>query len=85
MVAPYIVDENGEVYKRLTEELEDPEDALVTRAYDRAESELGEDESISWKQASRDRSKAGQARGPGHCITSYSRVKCNAYVRSSTG
>ena len=85
MVAPYIVDENGEVYKRLTEELEDLEAAPVTRAYDRAESELGEDESISWKQASRDRSKAGQARGPGHCITSYSRVKCNAYVRSSTG
>ena len=94
MVARYIVDENGErtgvivsveEYRRLTEGLEELEDAIVTRAYDRAEFELGEDESISWKQASRDRSKAGQARGPGHCITSYSRVKCNAYVRRSTG
>ena len=65
MEARYIVDENGnrtgvnlpvEEYERLLEELEELEDVLATRAYDRAKAELerGEDELIPWEQAKKE-------------------------------
>jgi PHD/YefM family antitoxin component YafN of YafNO toxin-antitoxin module len=56
MVAPYIVDENGErtgvivsveEYRRLTEGLEELEDALVTRAHDRVKrARLGDQDTV---------------------------------------
>ncbi len=61
----YVVDENGKrvavlldikEYERMVEELEELEDILARRAYDKAKAELerGEDELIPWEQAKRE-------------------------------
>lgn len=74
MEARYIVDENGkrtgvilpvDEYERLIEELEELEDAVATRAYDRAKAEIerGEDELIPWKQAKREIEEERARRG----------------------
>lgn len=65
MSARYVVDENGkkvsvilpiEEYERMVEELEEFEDILATRAYDKAKAEIenGEDEVIPWEQAKKE-------------------------------
>lgn len=65
MGAQYVVDESGkrvsvilpaEEYERLVEELENFEDILAVRAYDRAKAEIerGEDDLIPWEQAKKE-------------------------------
>jgi PHD/YefM family antitoxin component YafN of YafNO toxin-antitoxin module len=74
MEARYTVDESGyrtdvilsvEEYQRLLEELEELEDVLATRAYDRAKAELdrGEDELIPWEQAKKEIEEERAMRG----------------------